>query len=144
MRLDRSVSLEEVEARTGLAKSLIARLENGQEVPTLEMLDTLAEGLRFPVHAFFYDGTGPPSTPRLTRRPSWNEFAEGCSHRAAPVRLTKPKGLVRAVLQALSGLEARVRGQRQIHRKPTNPVVQITAITHTGARRNVQVPEREP
>jgi transcriptional regulator with XRE-family HTH domain len=143
MRVASSLSLEEVEAKTGLAKSLIARLENGQEVPTLDMLDTLADALGVPVHRFFYDGTRPPWTPRLTSRPCWNELAEGCPYRPAPVRLAKPRGLVLTALQALWGLAARMGGQPQVHRRPTNPMVQITATIHAGTRRSLQIPEHK-
>jgi transcriptional regulator with XRE-family HTH domain len=108
IRLERLVSLEEVETKTGLAQSLIARLENGQEVPTLEMLDTLADGLGVPLHRFFYDGTGPPWTPRLMPRASWEKLAEERPHRAAPVRLAKARCLVLAVSHTLSGLPTRI------------------------------------
>src|SRR5271167_2685363 len=65
IRLERWVSLERLEAQTGLAKSLLARLEKGQEVPTLETLDNLADALGVPVHRFFYNDGEPPLTPRL-------------------------------------------------------------------------------
>jgi len=49
IRLERSVSLEAVEAKAGLAAGLMARLEKGRQVPTLEMLDALADALDVPV-----------------------------------------------------------------------------------------------
>ncbi|HMD96157.1 MAG TPA: helix-turn-helix transcriptional regulator [Terriglobia bacterium] len=55
IRLERSLSREYLDAKPGLAKGLMARLEKGHEVPTLEMLDTLADALDVPVHRFFYD-----------------------------------------------------------------------------------------
>jgi len=78
IRLERSMTLEEVEAKTGLTTSFMARLEKGRDVPTLEMLDTLADALDVPVHVFFYDAAVPDLTPRLTPRPALKELAEEC------------------------------------------------------------------
>ncbi len=78
IRLERWMTLEDVEAKTGITASLMARLEKGREVPTLEMLDTLAEALNVPVHVFFFDTPDPESTPRLTPRPALQELAEEC------------------------------------------------------------------
>jgi len=75
IRLERSMSLEEVEAKTGLANSFMVRLEEGREVPTLEMLDTLAEGLDVPIHVFFYDLAVPEPTPALTSPLALQELA---------------------------------------------------------------------
>jgi transcriptional regulator with XRE-family HTH domain len=77
IRLECSVTLEDLEAKTGLAKGLVARLEKGQEVPTLEMLDTLAQALDVPIHVFFYDTAARELTPRLTPRLALKELAEG-------------------------------------------------------------------
>jgi transcriptional regulator with XRE-family HTH domain len=84
IRLERSVTLEDLEAKTGFAKSLMARLEKGREVPTLAMLDTLARALDAPLYLFFFD-TARESTPRLTRRRSLQELAAEYEDPAAPV-----------------------------------------------------------
>jgi len=68
------MTLEDLEAKTGLARSLMTRLEKGREVPTLEMLDTLAGVLNVPVHVFFFDTPGPEATPRLTPRVAFKEL----------------------------------------------------------------------
>jgi transcriptional regulator with XRE-family HTH domain len=78
IRLGCSMTLEDVEAKTGLTESLMARLEKGREVPTLEMLDTLAGALNVPVHMFFFDTPKPESTPRLTPRVAFKELTEEC------------------------------------------------------------------
>ena len=54
----------------------MTQLEKGREVPTLEMLDTLAGALNVPVYMFFFDMPEPESTPRLTPRPPLHELAE--------------------------------------------------------------------
>jgi len=69
------MSLEEVEAKTGLANSFMVRLEEGREVPTLQMLDTLAEALDVPIHVFFYDLAAPEPTPALTPPLALQELA---------------------------------------------------------------------
>ncbi len=68
IRLACWVTLEDVEAKTGFTKSQMVRLETGQEAPTLEMLDTLAEALDVPILVFFYDTAEPKSAPRLEPR----------------------------------------------------------------------------
>jgi transcriptional regulator with XRE-family HTH domain len=107
IRLERWVSLERLEAHTGLAKSLLARLEKGQEVPTLETLDSLADALGVPVHRFFYNDGEPPLTPRLTPRLAWKELTETCHGQASSVLLSKPKRWVLATIKALIALAAR-------------------------------------
>ena len=75
IRLQRSVTVEALDLKTGLTKRLLTRIEKGQEVPTLEMLDALAGALDVPVHVFFYDAAEPKLTPRLTPRPALQELA---------------------------------------------------------------------
>jgi len=72
------MTLEDVETKTGFTRTLMARLEKGREVPTLEMLDVLADALDVPVHVFFYDTAEWELTPRLTPRPTLQELAEEC------------------------------------------------------------------
>jgi transcriptional regulator with XRE-family HTH domain len=100
IRLQCSVSLEEVEAKTGLTKSFMARLEKGREIPTLEMLDTLAEALDVPIHVFFYDIAETESAPRLTPRPALKQLADEWRRPPTSVPLPSPK---RPVLAASKG-----------------------------------------
>jgi len=101
IRLQRSVTLEELEAKTNLPKRLMARLEKGQEVPTLAMLDALADALDVPVHRFFYDDGEPALTPRLTTRLTLRELAEEYPGPA------NQKGAFGAAIKAWSGLAVR-------------------------------------
>jgi transcriptional regulator with XRE-family HTH domain len=107
IRLERRVSPERLEAKTGLAKSLLTRLEKGQEVPTLQTLDSLADALGVPVHRFFYDDGEPPLTPRLTPRLAWKELTETCHGQASLVLLSKPTRWVLATIKALIAFAAR-------------------------------------
>jgi transcriptional regulator with XRE-family HTH domain len=100
IRLQRSVSLEEVNAKTGLSKSFMARVEKGREVPTLEMLDTVAEALDVPIHVFFYDIAESKAAPRLTPPPGLKKLAEERRRPATPIlaairgRRVRPSGSI--------------------------------------------------
>jgi len=107
IRLERSVSLEYVEAKTGLATGLLARLEKGREVPTLETLDILADALDVPVHRFFYDDGDLNLTPNLGTRFTLKEVADDCYGPATAVLLSRPRRSVLAVIKAWSGLAVR-------------------------------------
>jgi transcriptional regulator with XRE-family HTH domain len=143
IRLERSVSLEYVEAKTGLATGLVARLEKGREVPTLEMLDTLADALDVPVHRFFYDVGERELTPRLGTRFTLKEVDEACYGPATSVLLSKPKRSVFAAIKAWSGLAVRVvtrdrllvslRSHRASHQRDAQG----------SARRNAEAAEQE-
>src|SRR5208282_3398586 len=100
IRLERSVSLEYLEAKVGLAKGLMARLEKGREVPTLEMLDSLADALDVPVRRFFYDDGELKLTPRLAPRLALKELTEECQCPVTADRLSKPKRSVFAAIKA--------------------------------------------
>lgn len=76
VRLEHSLSLEALAAKAGVSSNLLARFENGQEVPTLETLDKLAEALGVPLSCLFYDNTDSNLTPRLTPRPTLQELIE--------------------------------------------------------------------
>ena len=91
IRLERGLCVEDLAAKTGLAKSMIARLENGQTVPTLEMLEDLADAAGVPVYKFFFDDVESVRTPRLSPRITWRELTQGCQPCAEPVRASKAK-----------------------------------------------------
>jgi len=114
IRLERSVTPEDLEAMTGLAKSLLTRLELGREVPTLAVLDTLAEALAVPVHIFFFDTAAQESTPRLTPRPALNELAEECGDPAASISLWNLTTPVIAAIKTRSRLPQRVRDRLSV------------------------------
>jgi len=107
IRLERSVSLEYLEAQAGLATGLMARLEKGREVPTLEMLDTLADALDVPVHRFFYDDGELELTPRLLPRLALKELDEKCQGPETSVPSSIPRRSVLAAIKAWSGLAVR-------------------------------------
>lgn len=75
IRLERSRSIESVEGQAGLAKGLLARLESGQQAPSMENLQRLALVLGVSVHRFFFADGETISTPYLTPRPSLDDLA---------------------------------------------------------------------
>jgi transcriptional regulator with XRE-family HTH domain len=67
VREQRGVTLTEVAARTGISKSTLSRLENGQRKPSLELLLPLAQTYRVPLD----DLVGAPEVgdPRIRLKP---------------------------------------------------------------------------
>ncbi len=66
-RAHREITLVELSARTGISKSTLSRLENGQRRPTLELLLLLAQAYRVPLD----DLVGAPDVgdPRIRLKP---------------------------------------------------------------------------
>ncbi len=67
VRKERGVTLTEVAERTGISKSTLSRLENGQRKPSLELLLPLAQAYRVPLD----DLVGAPEVgdPRIRLKP---------------------------------------------------------------------------
>ncbi len=67
VREQRGVTLTDVAARTGISKSTLSRLENGQRKPSLELLLPLAQAYRVPLD----DLVGAPEVgdPRIRLKP---------------------------------------------------------------------------
>ena len=76
VRLERSLSMEELAAKAGLSPSLLASFECGQEVPGLAMFDRLADAMGVPVERFFYGNADSALTPWLTPRVTWQELVD--------------------------------------------------------------------
>src|SRR5690349_6580341 len=76
LREERDLSQGDIEARTGLLRCYISRVENGHTVPSIETLEKLASALEIPLYQLFYDGTEPPALPNLSK-PTDQEELEG-------------------------------------------------------------------
>ena len=63
IREQKDMSQGDIEARTGLKRCYISRVENGHTVPTIETLEKLARALEVPMYQIFYDGEEPPQVP---------------------------------------------------------------------------------
>ena len=68
LREERNLSQGGIEARTGLLRCYVSRVENVHTVPSLETLEKLAAALEIPLYQLFYSGKGPPALPNLTGR----------------------------------------------------------------------------
>jgi transcriptional regulator with XRE-family HTH domain len=66
LREEKKLSQGDVEARTGLLRSYLSRVENGHTVPSLETLEKLAAALEIPLYQLLYDGNEPPRPPDLS------------------------------------------------------------------------------
>jgi transcriptional regulator with XRE-family HTH domain len=56
IRESKDLSQGDVEARTGLLRCYISRVENGHTVPAIETLEKMARALEIPMYQIFYDG----------------------------------------------------------------------------------------
>ena len=79
IRIERNISLEEVERRAGLPPSYLTDLENEQLIPRLDVLEEIARALDVPLPELFYDGKTSPDLRNLQRRRTADEIAVGDS-----------------------------------------------------------------
>jgi transcriptional regulator with XRE-family HTH domain len=56
IRESKDLSQGDVEARTGLLRCYISRVENGHTVPAIETLEKMARAMEIPMYQIFYDG----------------------------------------------------------------------------------------
>jgi transcriptional regulator with XRE-family HTH domain len=99
VRLQYALSLADLALRTGLSTSLLARYEDGRDVPTLETLDRFAATMDVPVQAFFYGDTDSKLTPWLTARPTLPELSghPSCTRRTVAASFFQSRRLRAAV-----------------------------------------------
>jgi len=83
IRTTKNLSQGVIEARTGLLRCYISRVENGHTTPSVETLEKLARGLEVPMYQLFYDGEGPPTIPpslingQLRGKKDWASHGKG-------------------------------------------------------------------
>ena len=83
IREEKKLSQGDIEARTGLLRCYVSRVENGHTVPAVETLEKFARALEIPMHHLFYDGEEPPQLPDLFKRKSSGENVWGSSGKDA-------------------------------------------------------------
>ena len=76
LRQEKGLSQGDIEARTGLLRCYISRVEHGHTVPSLETMERFAAGLDMPLYQLFYRGEEAPPTNNLTPRVTVEELAE--------------------------------------------------------------------
>lgn len=60
LREERNMSQGDIEARAGLLRCYISRVENGHTVPSIETLEKMARALDVPMYRLFHNGAEPP------------------------------------------------------------------------------------
>jgi transcriptional regulator with XRE-family HTH domain len=63
LREGRKLSQGDIEARTGLLRCYVSRVENGHTIPSIETLEKLARALELSLCELLYDGEQPPADP---------------------------------------------------------------------------------
>jgi len=76
LRQEKGLSQGDIEARTGLLRCYISRVEHGHTVPSLETMERFAAGLDMPLYQLFYRGEETPPTNNLTPRVTVEELTE--------------------------------------------------------------------
>jgi transcriptional regulator with XRE-family HTH domain len=76
VRLEHSLTIEDLAAKAGLPQNLLASFESGREVPSLETFDRLAVAVDVPVRSLFYGDKDSMLTPWLTPRLTLQELIE--------------------------------------------------------------------
>ena len=77
LRLGKGLTLEQLSQRSGLARSTLSKIENGQMSPTYDALIKLAHGLDMDLSAMFQQETAPASAGRR----SIQRAGQGMPHR---------------------------------------------------------------
>jgi len=67
LRQERDLSQGDIEARTGILRCYVSRVENGHTTPSVETLEKLVKAMELSLYHFFYDGDGEPAL--LKRHP---------------------------------------------------------------------------
>jgi transcriptional regulator with XRE-family HTH domain len=79
LRVEKKLSQREIEARSGLLRAYLSRVENGHTIPTVETLQKWAKALEVPMYQLFYEGDQPPDPATLRVWKSPDENAWGSS-----------------------------------------------------------------
>jgi transcriptional regulator with XRE-family HTH domain len=82
LREAKHLSQLEIEERTGLLRSYVSGVENGETVPTVETLENIACALEVPLYELFYDSEERPALENLPNRLSAEDIAWGGAGRA--------------------------------------------------------------
>ena len=74
VRLQHMLTLDELAIKAQLSNSLLANIESGQVIPSVEIFDRLAEAMDVGVEGLFHDGLNSAVTPWLTPRLSLQQL----------------------------------------------------------------------
>jgi transcriptional regulator with XRE-family HTH domain len=65
IREHKKLSQTDIEARSGMVRSYISRVENGHTLPSIETLEKFARALEIELYQLVYDSLKPPTVPEL-------------------------------------------------------------------------------
>ena len=122
LRLEHTLSLEDLATRAKMPASLLESIENGQEVPTLDIMERLAGAMGMMGGLFSGDLSAeatPWLTPRLTMQQLANESFGSFS--SASALFPKAQGFRAAIRQFLAFFE--ISGRR--HKAKTPPIATL-------------------
>jgi transcriptional regulator with XRE-family HTH domain len=68
LREQKKLSQRDIVRRTGVSRSTLSKVENGQSVPGVETLEKIALALEVPIYRLFYKGKVPRKFPNLSSR----------------------------------------------------------------------------
>lgn len=106
------LSQVDIEDRTGVPQSYVAAVENGEAIPTVETLESIACALEVPLYELFYNCEEPPALENLPNRLSVEDIAWGSSGRiigGLPLVLSAARSHPKAC-DSRAGSEDRARG----------------------------------
>lgn len=83
LREQKKLSQGDIEAKTGLFRCYVSRVENGHTIPAVETLEKFARALEVPMYQLFYDGEKPPELPNLPRRKTAGDIPWGSAGKDA-------------------------------------------------------------
>lgn len=75
IREKKGLSQSDISSRMALRNGYVARVENGQFMPRLRILERWAHVLEVPLYQFFYDGKTPPEPLRVSKQETFYEVA---------------------------------------------------------------------
>ena len=67
VREQKKLSQGDIQARTGLLRCYLSRVENGHTIPSIETLEKLARALELSLYQLLYDGEMPPALPHRSK-----------------------------------------------------------------------------
>jgi transcriptional regulator with XRE-family HTH domain len=70
IREEKNFSQGEIQARTGMLRCYVSRVENGHTIPSVETLEKFARALETPLYRLFYEGIDSPPPPAIRRNKS--------------------------------------------------------------------------
>ena len=79
IREAKQLTQKDIAERTGLSQACVARVENGEAIPSIETIEKWARALEIPMYQLFCSGEGPMALPNLPNRLTADDIIRGNS-----------------------------------------------------------------